>query len=71
MKIDNIISEGFLDKLFKKLGVKDRKDKKNLTNGTLRGVDRINKASEDLEKFYKEHGYDIKLNRFKPEDFLK
>ena len=71
MKIENIISEGFFDKLFKKLGLKDKKDQKKLVKGTTKGVDMINKAAEDLEKFYKKHGYDIKLNRFEPEDFLK
>ena len=71
MKTDNIISEGFFDKLFKKLGLKDKNDQKKLTKGTTKGVDMMNKASEDLEKFYKKHGYDVKLNRFKPEDFIK
>ena len=71
MKINNIISEGFFDKLFKKLGLKDKNDQKKLVKGTTKGVDMMNKASEDLEKFWKELGYDVKFNRFKPEDFLK
>ena len=50
--------------LYKKLHVTDRKNKKD-----LKGVDYLNKATQDLEDFYKEKGYDIKLNRFKKRDF--
>ena len=71
MKIENIISEGFFDKLFKKIGLKDKKSQKTFVKGTMKGVDMVNKATKDLEDFWKKKGYDIKLNRYKPEDFLK
>ena len=74
MNKNNLLAEGFFDKLFKKFNIKDedtqkkiKKDKK-LSNA----VNNLNKATKDMESFLKDvtGNKKIKLQRFSALDFF-
>tara|TARA_Y100000310_G_scaffold317231_1_gene369861 strand:+ start:285 stop:527 length:243 start_codon:yes stop_codon:yes gene_type:complete len=72
MKRANILSEGFFDKLFKLLGIKDNKQKKKLSkDGEIKdAIDQMNTAARSMEKRFKKYGHRVKLRNWKPEDFI-
>jgi hypothetical protein len=72
MKRSNILSEGFFDKLFKLLGIKDSDKKKKLSNDKQMGaaIDKMNTASRSMEKRFAKYGHNVKLRNWKPEDFI-
>ena len=68
MDKNNILSEGFFDKIAKVLGISKNKIKKDpkLNNQ----VKKLNQSVSDLEKSIKKAwGSSIKLNKFKVDDF--
>ncbi len=72
MNKSNLLTEGFIDKLFKKLGIgPDRKDKKRAKSVTKE----LNDIQDEIEAFNNElRSRDgkkpIKIKRYKPEDFI-
>ncbi len=71
MNKKNILSEGWLDKFFKKL--KNRKNAKILKKDKnfINQLKRTNQSVKNLEKIYGDlYGTDLKLSRFTLKDFI-
>ena len=72
MNKNNLLTEGFIDKLFKKLGIDpDRKDRKRAKSVTkeLNGIqDEIQAWQDSLRA--RDGKKPIKIKRYKPEDFI-
>lgn len=71
MNRNNLLSEGFFDKLFKLLKVK-KDDKKNLSKDKEldSAIKQMNDAARSMEKRFKKYGHNVKLKNWKPEDFI-
>ena len=75
MDRENILSEGFFDKIFKTIkGVRNfTKDKKNnlKIDKKLKGyLKNLNKSTNDIEKHFKKaYGVDVNLDKFDAKDF--
>jgi hypothetical protein len=72
MNRNNILTEGFFDKLFKLLKIKNNDDKKKLSNDKVLGnaVKQMNDAARRMEKRFAKYGHNVKLKNWKPEDFI-
>ena len=72
MKRTNILSEGFFDKLFKLIGMKDSNKKKKLSkDGEIKdAIGQMNTAARRMEKRFAKYGHKVKLRNWKPEDFI-
>ena len=73
MNRNNLLSEGFFDKLFKKFNIKDKETQKKVkSDRTLaQAVKRLNKSTEDMEaRLQKTTGKKIKLQRYNVLDFF-
>ena len=71
MNKKSILSEGWLDKFFKKL--KNRKNAKILKKDKnfINQLKRTNQSVKNLEKIYGDlYGTDLKLSRFTLKDFI-
>ena len=74
MNNNNLLSEGFFDKLFKKFNIKDKSIKKKVENDRTLGqaVKALNKSTEDIEARLRKTTGDskIKLQRYNILDFF-
>tara|TARA_R100000008_G_C3432251_1_gene90221 strand:+ start:166 stop:402 length:237 start_codon:yes stop_codon:yes gene_type:complete len=71
MDINNLLSEGFFDKI--KSYLKDKKklnllkkDKKFMSH-----LDKLNQNVDDIEKYFKDKNINVNLNKFTSKDFRK
>ena len=71
MDRENVLSEGFFDKIKsyfkdkKKLNLL-KKDKKFMSH-----LDKLNQNVDDIEKYFKDKNISVKLNKFTAKDFRK
>ena len=77
MSKNNLLTEGFLDKLFKKLGIKDRGEQKKLSTDKKlsNAVKNLNKSQEEFEDWFnhlrKQRGEPpMKKKKFTIADFI-
>ena len=73
MNRNNLLSEGFFDKLFKKFNIKDKETQKKVKNDrTLsQAVKKLNKSTKEMEaRLQKTTGKKIKLQRYNVLDFF-
>ena len=77
MNKNNILNEGFFDKLFRKLGIKDKAEQNKIkTDRKLSGaIKNLNRVQNDLEDWYNElrkrRGESSKkLRRYSVDDFI-
>jgi hypothetical protein len=72
MNKNTILSEGFFDKLFKLLRIKDNDKKKKLSkDGEIKdALGQMNTAARRMEKRFAKYGHKVKLRNWKPEDFI-
>ena len=73
MNKNNLLTEGFFDKLFKKLRIRDKDDQKKIKSDRKlnKAVINLNKANKDVEEWFKKNGVDLELHNYSPSDFLK
>ena len=72
MNKNNLITEGFFEKLFRKLGISDKEKQKRIkSDKKLKStVDNLNQSNKDLKAWFKKQGVDLKLHNYSPSDFL-
>ena len=72
MNKNNLITEGFFEKLFRKLGISDKEKQKRIkADKKLKSaVSNLNQSNKDVEAWFKKQGIDLKLHNYSPSDFL-
>jgi len=72
MNKNNLITEGFFEKLFRKLGISDKEKQKRIkADKKLKSaVSNLNQSNKDVEAWFKKQGVDLKLHNYSPSDFL-
>ena len=72
MNKNNLITEGFFEKLFRKLGISDKEKQKRIkADKKLKSaVSDLNQSNKDVEAWFKKQGIDLKLHNYSPSDFL-
>ena len=72
MNKNNLITEGFFEKLFRKLGISDKEKQKRIkADKKLKSAaSNLNQSNKDVEAWFKKQGVDLKLHNYSPSDFL-
>ena len=72
MNKNNLITEGFFEKLFRKLGISDKEKQKRIKayKKLKSAVSNLNQSNKDVEAWFKKQGVDLKLHNYSPSDFL-
>tara|TARA_Y100000310_G_scaffold107321_1_gene105770 strand:+ start:666 stop:902 length:237 start_codon:yes stop_codon:yes gene_type:complete len=72
MNKNNLITEGFFEKLFRKLGISDKEKQKSIKadKKLKNAVIDLNQSNKDVEAWFKKQGIDLKLHNYSPSDFL-
>ena len=72
MDRNNLLTEGFFDKLFKVLKIKNNDEKKKISKDKEvdAAIAQMNNAARRMEKRFAKYGHKVKLRNWKPEDLI-